>query len=59
MVEAAGGEEVKDFGFDEDGGGGKGWQKELVKRFGDRAAALLARRGRPARHGEDALQGDA
>jgi Fe-S oxidoreductase/FAD/FMN-containing dehydrogenase len=36
MVEAASGEEVKDFGFEEDGGSGKGWQKELVQRFGDR-----------------------
>jgi len=37
MVEADRGEEVKDFGFEEDGGS-KDWQKELVQRFGDRVA---------------------
>ena len=37
MVEADRGEEVKDFGFEEDGGN-KDWQKELVQRFGDRVA---------------------
>ena len=37
MVEADRGEEVKDFGFEEDGGS-KDWQKELVQHFGDRAA---------------------
>ncbi len=38
VVEADRGDEVKDFGFEEDSGQDRDWRPELEQRFGDRAA---------------------